>query len=208
MSASILGCIRAWFDGACEPQNPGGHATWGAVVEVNNKVVFEKFGYVGSGRDMSNNVAEYGGCLAVLEEIKKYGGDATVFGDSDLVINQLRGRYRAKGGLYLPYFHKANTVLEAIGRGRVRFEWIPAEQNKRADDLSRQALAELGITPADHRRRRRSKFSVKRSKVAKVHTIKKATLQSRRESPRSTRGQSGQSTGILTNGRGNYDDQI
>jgi ribonuclease HI len=137
--------IRAWFDGACEPTNPGGHATWGAIVEVNGKVVFSEAGYVGSGPMMSNNVAEYSGCIAVLREIRKHGGDVTVFGDSELVIKQLNGQYRAKRGLYLAYFHEAIAILESIGRERVKFEWIAGKNNIRADQLSRRALAARGI---------------------------------------------------------------
>ena len=25
--------IEGWFDGVCEPKNPGGHAAWGALVK-------------------------------------------------------------------------------------------------------------------------------------------------------------------------------
>jgi ribonuclease HI len=145
--------IRAWFDGACEPKNPGGHAAWGAIVEVNGEVVLSEAGYVGSGPMMSNNVAEYCACIAVLQEIRKHGGDVTVFGDSELVIKQLNGQYRAKRGLYLPYFHEAIAILETIGRERVKFEWIAGKKNIRADRLSHQALAARGISSAKHKKR-------------------------------------------------------
>jgi ribonuclease HI len=139
--------IQAWFDGAYEPHR-GGHAGWGSVVEVSGKVVFSKGGYIGSGPEMSNNVAEYCGCIAVLEQIRTYCSDATVFGDSALVVNQLTCQYRANGGLYLPYFRRADAILDTIGRDRVRFEWIPGASNLRADRLSHQALALLRIKPS------------------------------------------------------------
>jgi ribonuclease HI len=145
--------IRAWFDGACEPQNPGGHASWGAVVEIDGQVIFSKHGYVGMGPAMSSNVAEYCGCIAVLEEIRKHDGDAIIFGDSKLVINQMSGRWGVRnGGLYLPYFRQASAILDLIGRNRAKFRWIPREQNGRADDLSKQALLERDIVPAQRKK--------------------------------------------------------
>jgi ribonuclease HI len=137
--------IRAWFDGACEPTNPNGHATWGAVVEVDGHIVLEESGYVGFGHGMTNNVAEYCGCVAVLREITKHEGNAMVFGDSKLVIEQMRGSYRVKSGPYIPYFAQAKAILESIGTHRVEFQWIPRSENTKADGLSHLPLLKRGI---------------------------------------------------------------
>jgi ribonuclease HI len=133
--------IQAWFDGSCEP-NPGGHAAWGAVVKVDGVIVFAKGGYIGFGEMMTNNVAEYCGCIAALEEISKYAGNAVVFGDSEMVIRQMSGKYRAKRGLYMPRFYEAKALPEKLGKQRVTFEWISREQNQRSDALSKQVLLE------------------------------------------------------------------
>jgi ribonuclease HI len=143
--------IQAWFDGACEPSNPGGHASWGAIVKVHGQTVFENHGYVGFGLTMSNNVAEYSGCIAALAEVANHQGQAIIFGDSKLVIEQLNGNWRAKEGLYFPYYEHAKTLLEAIRRERIRFQWIPREENTRADVLSRRALLERGVQTTEHR---------------------------------------------------------
>jgi ribonuclease HI len=143
--------IQAWFDGACEPSNPGGHASWGAIVEVHSETVFEQHGYVGFGPTMSNNVAEYSGCIAALAEIANHQGDAIIFGDSKLVIEQLNGNWRTKKGLYFPYYERAKTLLEAIRRERIHFQWIPREENTRADVLSRRALLERGVQTTGRR---------------------------------------------------------
>jgi len=139
--------IRAWFDGACEPKNPGGHAAWGTVVEVDGAVVLEKLGYVGYGPGMTSNVAEYCGCIAVLEQIAEHKGDAIVFSDSQMVINQMRGDWKVKKGAYVPYFKQAKTLLETVGADRVELQWIPRDQNRRADTLSRKALTEIELAP-------------------------------------------------------------
>jgi hypothetical protein len=84
----------AWFDGACEPFNPGGTATFGAIIKDKDGTVLSKeHGVVGKGEAMSNNVAEYAGVRHVLKYLaSRAPGRATIHGDSNLVINQLNGR--------------------------------------------------------------------------------------------------------------------
>ena len=86
----------AWFDGACGPVNPGGTATFGVVIKNSDGIVLLKeHGYVGHGSGMSNNVAEYAGVLHVLKYLApRLPGRVTIHGDSNLVINQLNGRWR------------------------------------------------------------------------------------------------------------------
>ncbi len=45
--------IEAYFDGVCEPCNPGGHVAYGAAVIVNGQTVLEEGKYVGGGKGMS-----------------------------------------------------------------------------------------------------------------------------------------------------------
>ena len=33
--------IECWFDGACEPKNPGGYASYGVIVKVDGRKVWE-----------------------------------------------------------------------------------------------------------------------------------------------------------------------
>lgn len=139
--------ITAWFDGACEPRNPGGHASYGALVRVGGETVLAESGYIGHGPRMSNNVAEYSGAIVVLRKIAELDGVADVRGDSRLVIEQLTGRWRVRteGGLYVPYYREAAAILAPI-RKRVRLRWIPREQNAEADALSKAVLKERGVT--------------------------------------------------------------
>jgi len=58
----------AWFDGACEPFNPGGTATCGAIVKSEEgTVLLEEGRLVRKGSGMSNNVAEYAAITRVFE---------------------------------------------------------------------------------------------------------------------------------------------
>jgi ribonuclease HI len=145
--------IEAYFDGACGPMNPGGHAAWGAYLLLNGMEVWHAHGYVGYGPRMSNNVAEYAGVVAVLrqlrtptmlEQVALHG--ATVRGDSMLVIKQMRGAWKAKSGLYYPYYEEAEDLRFRFPLGKLRWEWVPRGENERADELSKQPLMERGVT--------------------------------------------------------------
>ena len=118
--------IEAWFDGCCEPKNPGGHAAWGAAVDVDGVPVYRESGYCGFGKGMSNNVAEYSGFVAALTEAIKHEGEIYIRGDSRLVICHLDlkacrrlGYYKTwnvNGGAYMPYYLKAKPL------------WTPSKQ--------------------------------------------------------------------------------
>jgi len=92
--------------------------------------------------EMTTNVAEYGGLVAglagALTWLKK-GDVLVVYGDSQLVIRQMTGQYRIKKAHFLPYVKRAKeSIIVAKGLGAiVALEWIPREQNVRADELSK-----------------------------------------------------------------------
>jgi len=151
-----MSLVEIWFDGCCEPVNPGGYAGWGAALFVDGTRVWENSVLVGHGKDMSNNVAEYSGCLAAMEEAIRRGFNKgkhkiVIRGDSKLVINQLPLLWKRNGGLYYPFFQKAREAYTKLGgkdyvpKGRVTLEWIPREENSIADELSKRALKEAGV---------------------------------------------------------------
>lgn len=136
--------IEAVFDGCCEPKNPGGHASYGAVVYVDGKRVYENSGYVGEGPTMSNNVAEFSGALDALRKAVEYDGVITLRGDSKLVIMLLQGRWKARRGLYVPYYKEALKIVKQH-RNRMSFRWVPREQNSDCDELSKRVLIDMGV---------------------------------------------------------------
>jgi ribonuclease HI len=56
-----------FFDGACEPTNPGGIASFGFLLVANGKDITFGKGVVGRGRAFTNNVAEYEGLIRGLQ---------------------------------------------------------------------------------------------------------------------------------------------
>lgn len=102
--------VQAWFDGSCWP-NPGGHTGYGAVVKRDGQIIFSAVEYLGQGAQLSNNVAEYAGIIAVFRYLVQERIEwADVYGDSQMVIKQLQGTIKAKHGLYLPYYREAREL--------------------------------------------------------------------------------------------------
>ncbi len=130
----------AWFDGACGPVNPGGTATFGVVVkDKNGTVLLKEHSFVGKGRAMSNNLAEYAAVLHILRYLSsRPPGRVTIHGDSDLVVKQLTGKWRIRKGLYLSTAIEAKELLAQLhGLGwQITCRWIPRVQNKECDALS------------------------------------------------------------------------
>jgi ribonuclease HI len=131
----------AWFDGACEPVNPGGTASFGVVIKgEDGTVLLRDHGVVGKGKAMSNNVAEYAGVLHVLKYLSsRPPRRVTIHGDSNLVINQLNGRWRIKKGLYLSIAIETKDLLAHLREHgwQINLHWIPRDQNEECDALSR-----------------------------------------------------------------------
>lgn len=146
--------LKAWIDGAVEPVNPGGHAAYGVVVKQGEQTIYSKSAYVGHGRGMSNNVAEYSaliGFLAYLvanpEVLPTRKRDLVhVYSDSQMLVNQMEGRWQVRGGLYKDYYDQAVELALAHDLlGRLAFHWIPREENGEADALSKAVLQRLGV---------------------------------------------------------------
>lgn len=139
--------IECFIDGACEPKNPGGTASWGVYLLAEDMPI-EEWGVVGSGPAMSNNVAEYAALVNAFMLVKKhYGTDVelTIYGDSQLVINQMNQEWTMKGGLYMEWAQRALHL--ALQFPILHFIWIRREKNVFADGLSKRALSEKGIKP-------------------------------------------------------------
>jgi ribonuclease HI len=131
-----------FFDGACEPVNPVGVATFGwRLVGPDGQVLASGHGEVCRGPAATNNVAEWHALLRAVRFLADQGwkGSLQIHGDSPLVINQLNGRWKC---------HKEelrrcrDECLELLARLVWQALWVPREENAEADALSRAALPE------------------------------------------------------------------
>ena len=122
-------------DGAARG-NPG-PAGAGAVVAAEDGTVLAEVAE-GLG-ETTNNVAEYTAVIRGLEEAKGLGArEVLLRSDSQLLINQLTGRYRVKAPHLQPLHRQVRDLMRSFDR--VDLEHVPRERNAAAD-----SLANLGV---------------------------------------------------------------
>jgi ribonuclease HI len=124
------------FDGLCEPSNPGGVAAYGYQVLRDGRVVHEGSGLAAPpGPGATNNVAEFRALVEGLRWLQAQGARGVlVRGDSRLVVETVSGRWKLNAAHLIPMRDEARALLLAL---EGRLEWVPREENKEADRLSR-----------------------------------------------------------------------
>jgi len=91
----------------------------------------------------TNNVAEYRGLIAGLEEAAAAGAtEVEVRMDSKLVIEQMAGRWRVKHPDLQPLHQQAKALAARFDR--IAYRWVPREKNVRADKLANEAMDTAG----------------------------------------------------------------
>lgn len=140
--------VTVFFDGLCEPLNPGGTGCYGYTIRgLGGPLdVVPGSGVLADDKEMTNNVAEYvalGKALSYLvANAKDRIGPETVLvicGDSKLVVEQVKGAWRCEAPKLVVLRERVAEHLARLGC-KVRLEWIPREQNVEADFLSRAAF--------------------------------------------------------------------
>jgi ribonuclease HI len=132
--------ICAWGDGACHP-NPGGKAAYGIVIretdaQGHKKVLHTEGKFIGEGKQMSNNVAEYEALIASLKWIRKNkleSEDIVILSDSMLVVKQMSKRMGVGHGLYSRCYPIARMLAFGL---KIKFVWVPREKNWQANALA------------------------------------------------------------------------
>lgn len=124
-----------YFDGACN--NTGNRRMGiGAILYQHNRIIGTVSEHRGVG---TSNEAEWLALIALLElAVRKGVKELHIRGDSELVVFQMRGKYRVKAENLKPFKEKAYELCRKIGMAKIRH--IPREQNKEADKLSHDCL--------------------------------------------------------------------
>lgn len=119
------------FDGASKG-NPG-KAGAGAVLYLNQNEIWNGSKYIGD--KFTCNYAEYSGIIIGLEEaLRKDIKDLYVEGDSQLVINQLKGTFKVKSHNLIDLYTKAKYLSNQFNS--INFKHIYRNENARADELA------------------------------------------------------------------------
>ena len=117
--------------------NPGEAAGGAVVIDPDTNTVLHTAGVLCG--VASNNVAEYRGLIEGLSlALSTYPSAViNVRLDSKLVVEQMSGRWKIK---HPDMQSLAATARELIQGRSVTFQWIPREENSRADAAANQAL--------------------------------------------------------------------
>lgn len=117
--------------------NPGPAGSGAALLDMDTgRLLAEIALFIGVA---SNNVAEYRAVLAAVQLANELDPTAELLVrlDSKLIVEQMSGRWKIKHESMLEL---SNQLNQALGTRTVSFEWVPREQNTRADALANEAM--------------------------------------------------------------------
>jgi ribonuclease HI len=116
--------------------NPGPAAAGVIIEDASGRVVARGRRFLGH---MTNNQAEYRALILGLKALTGYRPrQVTVYLDSELVVNQMNGRYRVRDEQLRPLFEEAKSIAATLPE--IRFAHVPRAQNQLADALANEAL--------------------------------------------------------------------
>ncbi len=129
-----------YVDGASDLEN--GRAGIGGIFYLSEKSNYDKkelysfSEYIGKA---TNNEAEYRAFIRGLEYGKQLNGrDISIFSDSELLVKQMNLEYKVKNKRLQKLYREAKELLTMFHSWKINY--IPREQNKIADNLSKQGL--------------------------------------------------------------------
>ena len=118
--------------------NPGPSASGYVIFNDQNKLLVDRGVYLGI---TTNNQAEYTALKLALEEAKNLGAqEVTVYMDSLLVVNQMKGIFKVKNRDLWPIHDAIKQQCKQFKQ--VTFTQVPRELNKLADAAVNRALDE------------------------------------------------------------------
>lgn len=127
--------VIIYTDGAARG-NPGPAAIGATIKDETGKLIATISRRSGI---TTNNQAEYHSITAALEKAIDLGARyVELYSDSELVVNQLNGRYKVKKVALRPLYQKIIQLIGALEGFHIAY--IPREQNTEADSLANKAL--------------------------------------------------------------------
>ena len=134
--------IEVFFDGLCQPINPGGISCYAFIVKNDGRIIYSDYGVAGEpfSRDSTNNVAEYTALAKALQWLlaNNYSTKKVeIRSDSQLVVNQLKGDYKVKARRILPLYKEVLFLMSKFQD--IQIKWISRDNNREADKLTNKA---------------------------------------------------------------------
>ena len=128
-----------YFDGASR-KNPGPASFGGVIYNESGEEVDTYYNFIGIA---TNNVAEYCGLLAGLHRARELNiKELKVFGDSNLIIQQVTGKWKVKNDNLRAIYNQIKQVEPFFTV--ITYQHVYRKDNKRADQLANIALDTRG----------------------------------------------------------------
>ena len=103
--------------------NPGKGAI-GIIVREGEKILTRYSAKIGN--NVTNNIAEYEALIKALELARKYTNtELTCFLDSELIVNQLLGKYRVKKPELMKLFLRVQKLQESFEK--IKYQYVSRE---------------------------------------------------------------------------------
>ena len=128
-----------YFDGASR-KNPGPASFGGVIYNESGEELDTYYKFIGTA---TNNVAEYCGLLAGLHRARELNiKELKVFGDSNLIIQQVTGKWKVKNDNLRAIYNQIKQVEPFFTV--ISYQHVYRKDNKRADQLANIALDTRG----------------------------------------------------------------
>lgn len=138
--------IALYFDGACDNNSRLKLMGIGVAVFIDDTYfdALSAYKFVGSG---TSNIAEWEALTKALRMaiglVETYSSSVRIYGDSQLIVRQYGGIYEVKREEFKPYHEEAMQLSLYLGKSLKSVSWIPRQENKHADKLSKRAITEF-----------------------------------------------------------------
>ena len=134
--------IEVYFDGLCQPINPGGISCYAFLVKSGGRTIYSDYGIAVEpfSQDSTNNVAEYTALVKALQWLLEKNLGSTkveVKSDSQLIVNQLTGDYKVKSKKIVSLYKQVLLLKRKFQD--IEIKWVPREKNREADRLTNKA---------------------------------------------------------------------
>lgn len=134
--------IEVYFDGLCQPINPGGISCYAFLVKSGGRTIYSDYGIAVEpfSQDSTNNVAEYTALVKALQWLLEKNLGSTkveIKSDSQLIVNQLTGDYKVKSKRIMSLYKQVLLLKRKFQD--IEIKWVPREKNREADRLTNKA---------------------------------------------------------------------
>ncbi|XP_068339047.1 uncharacterized protein [Pyrus communis] len=125
---------KLYFDGSCTQNTVGAR-----IIIIDPKGSYHCYLFLLDYQETTNNRAKYEALIIGLEILIELGATKVeVFGDSELVINQLGGEYKYRH-IIMAYYYLAATQLLSYWGTEISVGHIPKESNAMANEMAQLA---------------------------------------------------------------------